>query len=156
MTCIVNKIISTTHKTEIEILGATLLSIDEAENLLTKEDMCYDCWWWLRSKGYDSFYVSYVDGFGDVHDDADVDDIYGCVRPVLKIDITGTDFKIGDVFMFGDKKFKIISENIAWMYCSDIGVYQFRYDYCSVNANDYEKSDIKKFVDKWFERVISE
>ena len=135
----------------IKILGSTLLSAEEAENLLTKENRKYHCWWWLRSPGDYSSYAASVYVDGDVY-------YYGggvnydghCVRPALKIsNLESSNLLIGDVFEVGDWKFKVISENLAWMYEQDIGDHIF-----DAKTNVYEQSEIKQFVDNWFEKEI--
>ena len=149
----VNKIITTTEKCDLQITGATLLSIEEAEALPLRLRYYYE-WWLLRSKGNYQCYIAFVDRAGSVNNEGcgvtrDAD----CVRPALIINLKSSNFKIGDVFIFDDKEFEIISENLA--FCkSDIGHHCFREDWEAEDANDYEVSDVKEFVDEWFERSI--
>ena len=135
----------------LKINGATLLSIEEAENLLAAKERKYHCWWWLRSPGYYSGDAAHVHGGGDL-------DCLGCgvynvgsyVRPALKIsNLESSNLLIGDVFEVGDWKFKVISENLAWLYKQDIGDHRF-----DEKTNVYEQSEIKQFVDNWFEKEI--
>ena len=134
----------------LKIHGATLLSVEEAENLLTEEERRYRVWWWLRSPGYDSSDAAYVNFYGDVFYDGDcVDYDDYCVRPALKISNLESSNLIGDVFEVGDWKFKVISKNLAWLYEQDIGKHIF-----DAKTNVYEQSEIKQFVDDWFEREI--
>ena len=135
----------------LKINGATLLSIEEAENLLTKENRKYHCWWWLRSPGCSSYFAASVYTVGDVdYGGFYVDDDSFCVRPALQIsNLQSSNLLIGDVFEVGNYKFRVISENLAWLYEQDIG--QRRFD---KKTNIYEQSEIKQFVDDWFERVI--
>ena len=151
-----------TIDTDIEIIGATLLSTEEAEKLPERLRK-YSNWWWLRSKGYGS-HATYVDRGGSVNYHGDAV-IYGnnCVRPALKIsNLESANFKIGDTFEFGGKQFEVISNDMA--FCkNDIGVYVFRVnynvygyivDYDAPDANDYEISNVKKFVDDWFNTAL--
>ncbi len=138
----------------IEIKSATLLSIKEAETLLTKAERKYENWWWLRSPGYNQYDAAYVYSGGSVHYSGDsVLDEITYVRPALKISIESSDLKIGDTFDFGDKKFRIISETLAFC-LEDIGKSCFRKDWLTPDANDYTHSDIKEYVDQWFEKAM--
>lgn len=139
----------------VKILGATLLSKEEAETFLTKEDRVYENWWWLRSPGYYSFDTCYVNFGGYVYDDCYTNYAGGGVRPALKINISSSDVKVGDVFIFGGKKFKVISPELAWMHKSDIGCCAFREKVDAPDANVYEASDVKKIIDKWFASASS-
>ena len=141
----------------LKIVGATLLSVEEAENLLTMEDRRYGCWWWLRSPGYLSNYAAYVYRGGVVgYRGGGVAHGNRCVRPVLQIsNLQSSNFQssnllIGDVFEVGGWKFKVISKNLAWLYEQDIGKHIF-----DAKTNIYEQSKIKQFVDDWFEREIN-
>ena len=136
----VNKIIKSTVEEELEITGATLLSIEEVEKYLTESEREYSDFWWVRSPSCNSYCAQSV---VDRH----------CVRPALQIsNLKSSNFKIGDTFEIGDYKFKVISDNLAWMYKQDIGHYAFNEDF--KNGNDYETSDVKKFVDKWFKLLM--
>lgn len=55
-----------------------------------KEYRKYDgnCWWWLRSPGYDPRYAARVAGYGDVHiDGSEVSFGNHAVRPALWLNI---------------------------------------------------------------------
>lgn len=141
---------------ELNITGATLLSVEEAANLPVRLGK-YDCWWWLRSPGFKQYhsafvYKSSVIDYGGEY----TSNIFGRVRPALIFSNTeSSNFKIGDCFSFDGKEFEIISDNLA--FCkSDIGHSCFRLDYKAHNANNYEVSDIKKFVDNWFRKAKEE
>lgn len=137
-----------------KIEGATLLSVEEATALLTEEERAYDEWWWLRSPGIYRYDATYVHNNGSVDYDGDsVCDADGYVRPALKINLISSNFKIGDTFSFGEKKFKIISDSLAFC-LEDIGTHCFRKYWEADDANDYEASDVKEFVDAWFESVM--
>ena len=101
----------------LKITGATLLSIEEAENLLTMEDRKYHCWWWLRSPGNLSDYAALVHRVGDVsYFGYGVYDVDYCVRPALQIsNLQSSNLLIGDVFEVGDYKFKVISKDLAFL-----------------------------------------
>ena len=132
---------------EIEITGATLLTVDEAEQLLTKKDRACGSWWWLRSPGDYQDYAVDVDEDGFVYACGGIVNGYGVgVRPALRIDnLESTNLKIGDEFYIGEQQFKIISYYLAL--CNSIVGYT-RFD---AKSNDYETSEIKAYVDSRFD-----
>lgn len=143
------------------IKGATLLSKEEAKNLLTdRERMCTyggeECWWWLRSPGSCQYLASIVrhDGYIGYGARTDTDD--DCVRPALIIsNLSSSNLQMGDIFELGGRKFKVISKEYAL--CEEpVGQCPFRKDWQAKDANVYEKSDIKKFVDNWFNMFIQD
>lgn len=141
---------------ELNIDGATLLSVKEAEKLPIRLRK-YGKWWWLRSPGRISIAASIVYDYGVIGCvGGHVDYIFGYVRPALIIsNIESLNLTIGDCFSFGGKEFEIVSNTIA--FCkSDIGQCCFRHDYKSSDANIYEASDIKEFVDDWFRNAKEE
>lgn len=141
----------------LEITGATLLSVEEAKQLDEKILKVGDCWW-LRSPGlYDVDAACVYGDIGSVYDDGrDVRHSFG-VRPALQLsNLEGSGLQIGDKFTFGDRSFTVISEKYA---LCDENVWRsiFREDWEAWEAKDanvYEKSDIKKFVDDWFEKAL--
>lgn len=137
------------------ITGITLLSEGEALSLLSKTERMYNSHWWLHSPGSHNRYACSVDSQGDI--DRSGRNVYlndYCVRPALKINLSASDFKIGHIFSLGGKEFKIISDGLAWMYKDDIGKCAFCEDWEAKNANVYEVSDIKKYVENWLHNVI--
>ena len=141
-------------KAKLEITGSTLLSVEEAE-ALPQHLRPYKDWWWLRSPGYTQSTAALVRNFGGVfvfglsvnHDN-------DAARPALKIrNLESSDFKVGDKFEFGGAEFEIVSDNLA--FCTgDIGRCAFRKDREAEDANIYEASDIKKFVDEWYKNAL--
>ena len=159
------------HSSTEFVKGVTLLSADEAENLLTEEqrkcrisknaytveDSSFlrnnNCYWWLRTPGKDTDYISYVDYIGNIHRDGGYVFNLAHARPALIIDydkLNNFGIGIGDSFGFGDYTFTIISDKYAL--CDEaIKLIVFRKDYTAENANNYEYSDIKEYLDGWFE-----
>jgi hypothetical protein len=142
---------------DLKIEGATLLSVHEAETLLPKEGRVYSAWWWLRSPGTSqNLAADVIDGTGGVYGDgSNVIISDNCVRPALKISSGSSGFKIGDTFSFGGKTFKIISDDLAFC-LEDIGICCFRKDYKAFDANIYGASDVKIFIDAWFDKALRE
>ena len=147
----VNKIIRATKEEELNITGATLLSVEEAK-ALPQRLREYSNWWWLRSPGRCSNLAAYVNYDGLVHArGSNVDYTRGAVRPALLIsNLESSNLQIGDKFIFGSAEFEIVSKSMAFC-LGDIGEHPFRNDWQADDANVYEVSDVKKFVDKWFE-----
>ena len=144
------------------IKGITLLSTDEAENLLTKEQRkcTYNdeaCWWWLRAPGDDQYSAASVNGGGSVNCiGLYVNDDVDCVRPALILSTLKSsklksieELGVGERFEFGGYTFTVISNKYAL--CDEaIAEMAFRKDWKAKDANVYEKSDVKKFLDNWF------
>ena len=147
----IKKQIITTKDIELEIKGITLLDIDEYES-------CKDIaplsavWWWLRAPGSISYYAAYVIDFGYVDYYGDNVSCVGGVRPALIYNPTEI-VKVGDKVEVAGYLWTIISDNM--MLCDDIiGKSAFEKDWRADDANDYEKSDIKKWIEKWYEENI--
>lgn len=144
----VKKII--TQDEELDITEATLLTTEEAE-MLPHRLRNYKNQWWLRSPGYSQNFVAYVSSGGPI--------IYGglyvcysevAVRPALKIrNLESSNLTIGDTFVFHNKRFEVIDAETAFC-LEDIDTHRF----CpNRQSNDYETSDVKKYVDDWFNGV---
>ena len=144
------------------IKGITLLSVEEAEDLLTEEQRkCkYNnkpCWWWRRSPGYHQYFAAFVFDDGSVYYFGDgVHTGFACVRPALILStLKSSNLKsieklgVGEHFEFGGYTFTVISKKYAL--CDEaIAEMAFREDLIAKDANVYEKSDVKKFLDNWF------
>ena len=145
---------------ELDITGARLLTITEAEALLPERLFISGYTWWLMSPidVNDTIWCSLTRNYiYAVHEDGSIFphicdiDFYG-VRPALKIsNLRSSDLKIGDTFEFGMYRFEIISNRLA--FCLDyIASMAFREDWMKPDASDYNKSDVKKYIDDWFKR----
>ena len=138
---------------ELKFKGATLLSKGEARQL-SKKDRAVEDWWWLREfpnigKGLAGI-VIYDGTFNYIEVD---DSINVCVRPALILsNLEDSDYTVGDKFRFAGELFTIISDRYALCDCCIDKVVEFRKDVDAEDANDYEKSDAKKFVDSWFNK----
>lgn len=150
----VEKIITETQ--DLEITGATLLSTEEFEQV-PQRLRGHSHWYWLRSKGPINSIAASVNIGGFAYDGGRT--VYcnsGAVRPALIIEnLESSGFQIGDVFIFDGKEFEIIDDDVAFC-LEDIGACAFREDWRAEDANDYEKSDVKKFVDDWFMKESKE
>ena len=145
----VKKLKTVEVESDIAFNGATLLSLDEAENFLTEVERMYSFCWWLRSPGINSYNACYVSYYGNVSNIGSYVSYCSGIRPALVISNLG-DFKVGEMFNIGSYQFKIISPNLAWLYKQDIGKTVFG------TTNDYEKSHAKKVIDSWYETLLKE
>lgn len=144
------KIVTKTEPINVEIGEATLLSIEEYKEAV-KNIKYVDNDWWLRSPGkFDKFapFVSskhgnVVSGYND-----HITSQFG-VRPALRIDnLQSLNLKAGDKIILAGHNWTIISDRLAL--CDEIiGKSAFREDWKEDNANNYERSDIKKWLEHW-------
>ena len=138
----------TTKPIDIEIKGITLLSIEEYEAY--KEHIkSVNYWWWLRSPGYDSFLAAIVNSDSSVYNFGySVDYDRDAVRPALIFSRDSSNLNIGDILIIAGYEWTVISDNL--IHCNDsIGKCPFRKYWKAPDANIYEASDVKKFVEKW-------
>ena len=147
----IEKRIKTFEPAELEITGATLLSMEEALTLLSPTDRARGFYWWTRTPcGASIEWCVYPGGYAG----------YGtCSRAyslspacVIK-NLEKSGLKVGNFFTVGEYRFKVISENLAWLYKQSIGEYPYKKtpdgkELC------YETSDAKKVVDEWFKEEI--
>ncbi len=140
----------TCEERELEIEDITLLSIEEYEAAKEYIPLMRD-WWWLRSPGLSSNYAAYVNRGGWVFAGGTyVDGTYGVVRPALKIsNLRSLDLQIGDrICGLAGHDWTVISGSL--ILCNDgIGKHCFRKDWQAEDANTYETSDVKRFLEKW-------
>ena len=132
------------ESSEQTVLGATLLSAEEAKKV-PKSIRAIDVWWWLRSPGYDSTSVSYVDFVGDVivNEINNVNNPYA-VRPALKL---SKNLKIGTQFRFAGETWTVVLPKMA---LCDGMIREMGFNDSLDDGNDYEYSKVKKYVDSWF------
>ena len=138
----------------MEIIGATLLSLEEAKQLDKEILKASGNWWWLRSPSiYDKYYNQAACAHGDNGYVYVLVELSVGVRPALCIsNLSSSNLQIGDKFEFGGRNFTVISDKYAL--CDEvIGRCAFRKDWEAKDANSYEASDVKVFVDQWFDRT---
>lgn len=152
-------VIQSIETVDIDIIGITLLSIEEY-NKYRDLIPVHDSYWWLRSPN--PFLLLAVYGVRSYDNEVDnkilvADEDIG-ISPALKIsNLESSDLKIGNKFMFGGKIFTIISDDYAQ--CDEIigkGVFRKDWEILDRDANDYEVSDVKKYINNWFEKAKME
>ncbi len=142
-----------TEPEELDIAGATLLSIEEYTRYKNIIPICHTEWW-LRSPSV----FGAADLAMSVHSNGDTDrygDDVGItlgVRPALIINnLKSSNFQIGDKFVFGKQTLTVISKGYAL--CDNIiGDCKFRRATNVSDENNYNASDVKKFVDEWYQQ----
>lgn len=144
----VKKIITVTKSVDFDIVSATLLTVQEAKQLPQEILTAAHDSWWLRSPGDEDRYAACV--FGEdahIYDDGEYVDMRLGVRPVIIF--KSSELGVGDKFKAFDYEWTVISSNMAL--CNNvIGRSPFCKAWKASDANDYEKSDIKEYVDNWF------
>lgn len=147
----INKIIRRYAKVDVEILGITLLSKEEYSDS-KKNIKPIENWWWLRSPSFYSSIMYNVGYFGDI-DYNNVANPYGSVRPALIY--KSNDLSIGERIYLSGKDWTVVSDKYILCdeeFCRMI----FRKKWNANNANVYDASDVKKYLDDWFEHNIKE
>lgn len=101
-------------------------------------------WFWLKSSSVDAFVVDVVDRNRFVGC-CFVDSPDGMIRPVIKLENT---VSIGEEYDVKGTMFVAISKDM--LLCKDkIGYCCFRKNFEAEDANVYEKSDVKNYIDDW-------
>lgn len=137
------------------IVGVTLLTVEEAKSLSIHQRHAKSNWW-LRSPGDKNSLVLGVFGYTGVINDGGFNTFgYLGVRPALKIsNLNSSNLGFGDSFEFAGYTWTVISNDKAL--CNTIIDYSaFREDWRAKYANDYETSDVKKYLDKWFAENVN-
>lgn len=144
-----------TLKNGLELTGATLLTLEEVKTL-PEETLAIGRWWWLRSPGSSSCSAACVGSDSSVYCNGDYVYYDRAVRPALTINnLEFSSLRIRDVFQFADKEFEIISDTKA-LCTENVGKCTFREDWRAEDANNYETSDVKTFVDDWYHHALDE
>lgn len=133
-----------------DVKGITLLSIEEYEE---HRDAIppVDRWWWLRSPGCIKSFTAYAGYNGCIYGHGiDVTMSGGSVRPALRLDPESVAPQLREKLRFGGRTWTYIGGGLA---IADEPFCQmaFRKNWDAVNANDYEASDVKAYLDAWLE-----
>ena len=127
-----------------DVISADLLSIEEVK-VLPQWILANGHWWWLQSPGYTCYNAAfvYIGGSVDTYGH-NVDDTKGGVRPTLKVSNL-PNLTIGEtVGIFGLLAQYIGNDSV--LLCEPIGYHRF-----DAESNNYERSEIKSYLDDWFE-----
>ncbi len=130
----------------IDITDITLLSIEEYEAAETNIPSV-DGWWWLRSPNCLGLYAACVRPGGGVNDNGHIITGYIGVRPAIRINSKSVNLQIGDKVRLEGFTWTYVSEGI--LLCDSIIIKMpFRKDWKAEDANHYEASDVKAYLDK--------
>ena len=137
------------QEAELEVTEVTLLSVDEAKRIPKRLLKNRDCWW-LRSpggRGYDAAFVfgddGIVGGLGNY-----VGFAFG-VRPALRVRNLGSfNLPIESTVSINGHEYYVTSGDML-LSKEGIGECSFRDNWRAPDANVYEKSDVKKYIDDW-------
>ena len=148
----VQKYVTKTQVQELIVNSITLLPAKVFEEC-GKRIPLLETYWWLRDAGETSresramgvYYDGTLDQYGTI-----VKSTIYAVRPALEVNQTGGDWGVGDKFRLFGYDWTIISDRYA-LCDSSIGTCCFREDDQAEDADQYEASDVKKFVEKWLE-----
>lgn len=136
---------------EIQFSGITLLSEEEyiADQGIIPSNG--EWWWWLRSPDNVPPYVAFVKPGGYVRYMA-CDVGLMCVRPALYILNTKTaKLEREDRFEMAGRRWTVLSNDLA--ICDDpVGQTCFKEFDGVETTNDYDKSDVKKWLHDWAEK----
>ena len=133
---------------DLDPIEMTLLSREEYE-LYEHNISLIDDFWWLRSPGYIQGSAARVNPDGSLYN-CSVDYSYAAVRPALKFN--AQNLRIADKFKFYEYEWTVIAEGIAL--CDDVFCRMvFREVWQAPDANDFQRSDVKTYLDSQFEQM---
>ena len=126
--------------------------LSEEEYIKYKDDIpLLNEWWWLQPSGRNHYLATIVSYDGLLFGRC-VDVACAVVRPVLIIsNLKSCNLSVGNKFKAANHTWTVISDTIAL--CDDsIGKQCFNSNRKEENSNNYETSDIKKYIDEWAEK----
>lgn len=135
---------------DVEITGITLLSAEEYK-MFRRYIPQINTFWWLRSPGSDCGFAARVRPDGSVDDFGGIVFFIYPVRPALLL--KAENLLIGDEFIFGGKKWVYLNNGLAIAKELFDDILPFRENWQAENANDYEASDVKVFLDEWLKEA---
>lgn len=143
------KHIVTTEPVELDIAEVTMLSSEEYLEAKAWIPPIYE-YWWLRSLHINNDHMAGVVAANGrlLGRDTDSSGSFS-VRPALRIrNLASQHLKIGDVIELAGYTWTIISDDTA--ICDVVvGKSCFREDWQAPDANAYDKSDVKKWLENW-------
>lgn len=145
---IVKKYVVKEEDANVTFYGITLLSKEEYlehTNLISNNAN----WWWLRSPYICHNLAEYVNDDGSLGYNY-VDGVGGSVRPVLIGNLKSSNLERGTKFKLAEHTWTVLNDELAL--CDEsIGRTYFRKDWKADDANNYDTSDIKKWLYNWAE-----
>ena len=145
---IIKKYIVKEEDANVTFYGITLLLKEEYlehTNLISNNAN----WWWLRSPGIRHSLAEYVNDDGSLGYNY-VDGVGGSVRPVLIGTLKSSNLERGAKFNLAGRTWTVLNDELAL--CDEsVGKTYFRKDWQAADANNYDTSDIKKWLYNWAE-----
>ncbi len=151
---IIEKQVANYVKTAIEVTDISLLSNEEYE--AAKDNIpAVNIWWWLCSPSWLSCLVSCVGLNGIVGGNSyHVSNGDIGVRPVMRFKPEFANIPTGDKLRLDGFLWTVIAPGLA-LCDSAICTMPFRKDWKAEDANHYETSDIKAYLDKRFAKYLT-
>ena len=149
----VQKKVITYEDWNIDIIGATILSVEEVKKVPEKNRKCGQ-WWWVQNPGGMPNGMM-VDAFGNLRRDNGQPLTVVCgVRPALKFNHKSPKLRIGDVVKVFNRHWTIISGK--YLLCNKVvGYTTFESSWTPKKANiEYENTDIKKWLEDWYSEQL--
>lgn len=135
---------------KVNIKGIKLLNFNEYKGLIGKIPFT-DSYWWLNTPNNKPYEVGYINTAGALEYQG-VSNHFG-VRPALICELA-EGVKQGDKLQIAGHNWTVISDTL--IHCDEvIGHTPFREDFFAEDANNYETSDIKQWVDNWYQQEIT-
>jgi len=137
----------TIDKNDIE--GITMLSVEEARKL-PQWILADGNRWWLRSSGRDRYDAAGICGDGSILSlGRPIRDAGAYVRPAIKINVRPyLPLMIGETVLILGRLAQFVG-NDAVLLCESIGCHRF-----DEKCNDYEKSEIKVYLEGWLDEEL--
>ena len=136
----------------MNIKEITLLTIEEAR-LLSAEQLKFEDIWWLRSPGRFIVGSRIVRADGKPGGDGGtvVDNPMVCVRPALKVEFSN--FHIGDRINLLGYDWTLVLDD-TFLCGRSIGEHCFRRNRNAPDANVWEASDLKPWLEQWLREQL--
>ena len=143
----IQKHIVTKQDMDIDIRGVTLLSVDEYNENRDLIPLHDDLWWLRSSYSFNDYIAGCVYDYGSVYNNDVYNDGVG-VSPALILNPESSHLNPGDRFDMAGVTWTMLRGNLAQ--CDEIvGNCPFRREWRANDANVYEASDVRKWVENW-------
>lgn len=145
---------STGQKIDVNIVELTIPGIDDIAGLKRKELVTANAKedrWWLKSPGYISHYAAHVNK-GTINYDGSYVLAERGVRPMIVF--SDDTLEKGEEFQFLGNGWMVIAPGKA-LCESIVGETAFRADWKVQGSNDFEASDLKKWLRLWYDNALA-
>ena len=144
----VDKIVTSTTTISLNVTGITLLSVEEYYTNKAVIPVVDGSWWLRLTGGYVDFSAYAYERTQVEEDGRQAGENELGVRPVLVV--SGDSLAAGDKIIFRDMTWTKVCTGV--ILCDEIIDYMmFREDLTAMDANIYEASDVKDYLEEWLE-----